>query len=69
MQCMLIALIACSSYSLQNDLERKLKAVEEELQQEHDRHLISLTDLERKHAQVWSCGANMSRTEGCPAGP
>merc|ERR1711939_838074 len=34
-----------------NDLEQKLKTVEEELQQEHDRHLISLTDLERKHAQ------------------
>merc|ERR1711988_872186 len=34
-----------------NDLEQKLKSVEEELQQEHDRHLISLTDLERKHAQ------------------
>jgi len=34
-----------------NDLEAKLKSVEEELQQEHDRHLISLTDLERKHAQ------------------
>jgi len=35
----------------QNDLEEKLKSVEEELQQEHDRHLISLTDLERKHSQ------------------
>jgi len=34
-----------------NDLEQKLKSVEDELQQEHDRHLISLTDLERKHAQ------------------
>merc|ERR1739848_686084 len=34
-----------------DDLESKLKAVEEELQQEHDRHLTSLTDLERKHAQ------------------
>ena len=36
---------------LQNDLEQKLKSVEEELQQEHDRHLIHLTDLERKHSQ------------------
>jgi len=34
-----------------NELEQKLKSVEDELQQEHDRHLISLTDLERKHAQ------------------
>jgi len=34
-----------------NDLEQKLRAVEDELQQEHDRHLISLTDLERKHTQ------------------
>merc|ERR1711988_728801 len=34
-----------------DDLEAKLKAVEEELQQEHDKHLVNLTDLERKHAQ------------------
>merc|ERR1712054_328152 len=33
-----------------DDLEAKLKAVEEELQQEHDKHLVNLTDLERKHA-------------------
>ena len=40
------------SFCGQNELEQKLKSVEDELQQEHDRHLISLTDLERKHAQV-----------------
>jgi len=34
-----------------NELEEKLKSVEDELQKEHDEHLISLTDLERKHAQ------------------
>merc|ERR1711959_181660 len=34
-----------------DDLEAKLKTVEEELQQEHDKHLVNLTDLERKHAQ------------------
>jgi len=34
-----------------NALEKKLKNVEAELGQEHDKHMISLTDLERKHSQ------------------
>jgi len=34
-----------------NALEEKLRDVENQLGQEHDSHLISLTDLERKHAQ------------------
>lgn len=34
-----------------NALEQKLRDVETELSQNHDRHLISLTDLERKHSQ------------------
>eukprot|EP00656_Telonema_subtile_P050177 TRINITY_DN642_c0_g1_i3.p1 TRINITY_DN642_c0_g1~~TRINITY_DN642_c0_g1_i3.p1 ORF type:complete len:503 (-),score=168.91 TRINITY_DN642_c0_g1_i3:88-1596(-) len=34
-----------------NALENKLREVESELGQEHDKHMISLTDLERKHAQ------------------
>ena len=37
--------------TVQTALEKKLRDVENELGQEHDRHLISLTDLERKHAQ------------------